>query len=254
MPAPPTRSTIPFARFAAALVDRGPFQKGISSLPNCRTFFRSLLFALPLLLLLAACGASGEGPVATPGPQGMPFPAGATRFALVPAETSASFAIDEILLGEPKTVTAVSSGITGELAIDFDNPANTAVGPIAVETAQFFTDNDFRNQAIQRRILISAAYPTVTFSPSAISGLPPEITFGQELSFQMTGDLTITGNTRPVTFDVTVLPISETRLEGRASATINRADFGLVVPSATSVAGVDEEVQLALIFSAVAEE
>lgn len=184
----------------------------------------------------------------------MPFPAGAARFALVPAETNASFAIGEILLGEPKTVTAVSSGVTGELAVDFDTPANTAVGLIAVETAQFLTDNDFRNQAIQRRILISAAYPMVTFSPSALTSLPPEITFGQQLSFQITGDLTITGNTRPVTFDVTVLPVSETRLEGQANATINRADFGLVVPSATSVAGVDEEVQLALTFAAVAEE
>jgi polyisoprenoid-binding protein YceI len=185
---------------------------------------------------------------------GMSFSADSTRFTIDPQQSEARFAIDELLLGEPKTVTAVSSGVTGEIGVDFETPANTAVGPIQVDTRQFLTDNDFRNRAIRSRILLSDAYPTVTFTPTAVNGLPESIPWGEAVQFQITGDLTITGHTEPVTFDVTVLPVSESRLEGQAAATILRQDFDLVVPSATGVAGVGEEVTLELSFVAAPQE
>lgn len=207
-----------------------------------------------LFLVLSGCAAPGTAPAAEATPAGMSFSAGSTRFAIDPAQSEARFAIDELLLGEPKTATAVSTGITGEIGVDFETLGNTAVGPIQVDTHQFLTDNDFRNRAIQRRILISDAYPYVTFTPTAVNGLPDDITWGEALSFQITGDLTITGHSEPVTFDVTVLPVSDSRIEGQATTTIRREDFGLVVPSATGVAGVGEEVILDLNFVAVAQE
>ena len=94
----------------------------------------------------------------------------------------------------------------------------------------------------------------MTFTPTAVNGLPADITWGEAVQFQIAGDLTITGHTEPVIFDVTVLPVSASRLEGQATATILRQDFDLVVPSATGVAGVGDEVVLELDFVAVAEE
>ncbi len=137
-----------------------------------------LLFLLAFALSLAGCGAANSVPEATPTPA-MPFSATSTRFVLDPGQSMARFSIDEVLLGEPTTVTAVSSGVTGEIGVDFETPGKTAVGPIQVDTHQFLTDNDFRNRAIQRRILISDAYPFVTFTPTAVTGLPDRITWGE---------------------------------------------------------------------------
>jgi len=56
--------------------------------------------------------------------------------------------------------------------------------------------------------------------------------------------------TREVTFDVTLTPVSETRLEGTATSTIRYADFGLSIPRVPSVASVADEVRLEIDFVA----
>lgn len=64
----------------------------------------------------------------------------------------------------------------------------------------------------------------------------------------MAGDLTITGITKAVTFDVEVPPVSADRLQGSASAVIQRSDYDLQIPSAPAVADVDESVALEIEF------
>lgn len=58
--------------------------------------------------------------------------------------------------------------------------------------------------------------------------------------------------TQSVTFTATVTVISATQLEGSASTIVNRADFGLEIPSVPNVADVDEEVLLEIDFVAAA--
>ena len=53
-----------------------------------------------------------------------------------------------------------------------------------------------------------------------------------------------------MTFDVAVILVDETRLEGLAATTIARADFQLTIPSVPNVADVDEEVLIELEFVA----
>ena len=67
----------------------------------------------------------------------------------------------------------------------------------------------------------------------------------------MTGDLTITDVTRPVTFDVTVTPTAAGTLTGSASTTFAYADFSLDIPASQSVQAVADELRLELTFTAV---
>ena len=83
-------------------------------------------------------------------------------------------------------------------------------------------------------------------------GLPDAVTVGQPLSFQVVGDLTIKDVTQPVTFDVTVTPVSETRIEGVATITFPYRDFGVRIPEVPSVDLVADDVTLELAFVAVA--
>jgi polyisoprenoid-binding protein YceI len=109
-----------------------------------------------------------------------------------------------------------------------------------------------RNRTIANRILNTDQYEFITFTPSTITGLPSSGAVGESYTFQVAGSLTIRDASKDVTFDVTLTPSSDTRLEGSATTTINYADFGIAIPSVPQVASVGDTVILELEFVAVA--
>jgi polyisoprenoid-binding protein YceI len=80
--------------------------------------------------------------------------------------------------------------------------------------------------------------------------LPSAVTVGQPVSFTITGNLTIHGVTRTVTFTAQVTEQSTTSLTGQAQVTVRYADFGIAIPSVPSVTGLGDTVVLALSFTA----
>lgn len=73
---------------------------------------------------------------------------------------------------------------------------------------------------------------------------------GETVEFTMVGDLTIRDVTDQVEFEVVATLTSLDRLEGSASATVTRGDYGLQIPSVPNVANVEEEVLLSIDFVA----
>ncbi|MCS6844935.1 MAG: YceI family protein [Caldilineales bacterium] len=181
-----------------------------------------------------------------------PAAAGPVVFEIVPAQSEARFLIDEVLRGRPVRVVGATNQVAGQIAIDRNNPSASQVGLIRVNARTLTTDNEFRNRAIKNQILNTNAYEFVTFQPTALSGLPASVAVGQPFTFQITGDLTIRDVTRSVTFDVTVTPVSETRIEGLATTTFPYRDFGLRIPDSPSVDTVADVVTLELEFVAEA--
>ncbi len=180
-----------------------------------------------------------------------PASGGLIVFTIVSAESEARFLIDEVLRGRPNTVVGVTNQVAGELAVDPTNPAAAQVGPITVNARTLVTDNNFRNNAIKNRILLTNTYEYITFTPRAIRGLPATVTIGQPFTFEIEGDLTITDETHSVVFAVTVTPVSAERIEGLARTTVLWRDFGLFIPDSPSVDTVADEVTLELEFVAV---
>lgn len=176
---------------------------------------------------------------------------GVMVFTIAPAESEVRFTLGEVLSGVPTTVVGSTDQVAGEIAIDPENPANSMVGVILINARTFATDNNFRNRAIHNEILETNEFEFVRFTPTAISGFPENPTVGDTLEFQITGDLTIRDITHEVTFDAAVTAVSETRLEGSASAMVARADYDLQIPSVPRVADVDEEVLIEIDFVAV---
>lgn len=167
-------------------------------------------------------------------------------------DSEVRFILDELLRGQPNTVTGRTDQIAGQIAVDFANPQNSQVGEIRISARALATDNELRNRAIRSVILQSAEdqFEFISFVPTEVSGLPTSVTMGEAFEFEITGDLTIRDITNPVTFSVTVTPVSETRLEGTATATVQRGDYNLEIPSVPSVADVDEAVRLEIDFVA----
>jgi polyisoprenoid-binding protein YceI len=178
----------------------------------------------------------------------------ALRFQIVPEGTEARFLIDEVLMGQDKTVVGVTSLVSGEIMVDPANPSAAQVGEIRVDAGGLSTDDNRRNGRIRNDILRAgqAEYQYIVFQPTAISGMAERVTVGEPFTFQLAGDLTILGVAVPVTFDMTVTPVSESELTGSGSATIRWADFGINIPSVPIVTGVSDDVRLEIDFTAQA--
>jgi len=172
-------------------------------------------------------------------------------FIIDPAQSEARFALDEDLRGTRVTVVGVTSALSGEIMIDPATPANTQIGPITIDAATFVTDSDRRNGAIRRFVLNTDSYPTITFVPTALNGLPDSIAVGDTISFEIQGDLTLTDQTRAETFNITVTVDSESQISGSATSEIAYADYGIFVPDVPFVANVEDELDLTLDFVAI---
>jgi polyisoprenoid-binding protein YceI len=190
---------------------------------------------------------------ATEAPQPNEKAAAATGlFEIVSAESEARFVINEVLRGAPTTVVGSTDQVAGQIALDPTDLSTAQVGTVQVNARTLATDNQFRNRAIKNRILRTDDYEFVTFVPKEIVGLPESGTVGETYTFQIVGDLTVTDVTREVTFDVTVTPVTETRIEGVATTAFLYTDFELAIPDAPAVDTVEDEVRLEFAFVAEA--
>jgi polyisoprenoid-binding protein YceI len=221
------------------------------------------LFTLALVGLLGVVGVvayaflkpppEATGPIEAVAPEQRPdAAASASVFEIEPEQSQARFVIDEVLRGSPKTVVGTTNQVAGQIVLDPTDPDSAQVGAIVINARTFATDSTQRDRAIQNQILQTEQHEYITFTPKRLVGLPDRAGIGQPLAFQMVGDLTIRGVTREATFETTVTPHSEERLEGNANTTIRYADWGISIPRVPAVAGVADEVQLQLDFVATA--
>jgi polyisoprenoid-binding protein YceI len=163
------------------------------------------------------------------------------------------FTLDEDLRDVPTTVVGVTDQVAGQIQVNMADPAASQVGTISINARTLATDNEFRNRAINNEILDVADYEFITFTPTALNGLPDSVSPGESYSFQITGDLTIRDVTHSETFDVIVTPVSDVSLQGHGETTVRRSDYGLTIPSVPHVANVTDEVLLEIDFIAAAE-
>ena len=174
----------------------------------------------------------------------------ATTFTISPEGSQVRFELDEDLRGNRITVVGTTDQVAGQIVADLSNLASAQAGVIQINARTLATDNDFRNRALSNEILDTGDYEFITFTPTAVNGLPASISAGDSVEFTIDGDLTIRDTTAPVTFTVVATAVSDTQLQGTASATITRTAFGLTIPSVPSVANVEEEVELYIDFTA----
>jgi len=196
---------------------------------------------------------AGTTPASTPEPVAG---AGEVTFRILPDQSEAWFMIDEVLAGSPNTVIGKTNVVSGKITGEFANPQGVLVSPIQIDMSELRTDNNFRNRAIRDAILQTGdeANRFATFQAMSIDGLPDQVTFGTAYDLSITGDLTIHGVTRPVTFTATVTPVSESRLEGTASVTLDYADFDIhILRLPEQVASVGQLVTLGIDFVAEKE-
>ncbi len=178
------------------------------------------------------------------------------EFSIVAEESSASFTLEEDLRGQRTTVVGRTGEVGGNVMVDLANPRESSIGTILINARTLETDNNFRNRALRSQILQSARdeYEFIVFEARELRNFSAEsVAVGETITLDITGDLTVTGVTRSVTFSAEVSLESETQIRGSATVNLLHADFGLVIPDVRSVANVTDDVELKLEFVARAE-
>ena len=169
-----------------------------------------------------------------------------TTYAIDKAHSEATFQVRHLLT----KVRGHFSDFEGTIEYNEADPERSVVN-ITIQAASVDTrERDRDNHLRSADFFDVEKFPTLTFRNTAITRK------GER--FDVAGDLTIRGVTRPVTFDVTSLgkardPWGNERIAFEAEATINRKDFGLNWNAALETGGflVGDEVKISLSAQAI---
>jgi polyisoprenoid-binding protein YceI len=173
-------------------------------------------------------------------------------FAIVPDQTEASYTVQEQFLNRdlPTTAVGTTNAVEGQFQFTADDQPSGQVTKITVDLRTLTSDSTMRDNRIRSQWLESDTYPFAEFVSTGAQNLPASYTAGQEVSFTLLGNLTIHGITRPATFDVTGTLEGNT-VKGTATTTLKMTDFGFEPPSVAGILTVEDNVTVALNFSAV---
>lgn len=178
---------------------------------------------------------------------------GQVVFEIDKTSSEVRFEIDETLRGSPFRVVGTTSEVAGQILIDFDDPPASEVGEIVINVRTLSTDDSLRDRAIRGQILgtNNPDNEFARFVPGNVEGIPEQIAPGDAFPVTITGDFTLSGVTRPVTFQGQVTLETPDRLQIEADATVLYADFDLSIPEIPIVSNVSDEVLLAITLTAL---
>lgn len=176
---------------------------------------------------------------------------GDRTFQIVPDQSEASYEVTEKFLNRalPNQAIGKTSAIQGSVVINTTGAPTASIPKLTVDLSTLTSDESRRDNMIRRNWLNSSHYPTATFVSTGIQSAPASYTDGQEVSFKLTGNLTIHDTTKPVTFDVKA-KLSGSTLTGTATTQLFMKDFGFDAPSIAGMLTVTDGVKVTLNFTA----
>jgi polyisoprenoid-binding protein YceI len=166
-----------------------------------------------------------------------------TTWNIDPAHSSAEFKVKHMMISNVKGSFSGLAGVLTEHATD----STLSYVQAAVPVATVSTGDTQRDEHLKGPEFFDAEkYPTLSFKSTKVERKGD--------AYEVTGDLTIHGVTKPVTFAVDGPsapgkdPWGNTRIGLSATAKINRKDFGLIWNAALETGGflVGDEVSITL--------
>lgn len=173
------------------------------------------------------------------------FAQGPSTYTLAPAGNEARYRVREQLVGInfPSDAIGKTSAVTGVLVLEAGGKVVTDASTITVDLRTLASDSDRRDRIIQNSPLQTAQHPNVVLRVRELRGLRfPWPTTG-EVKFDLVGDLTLKGVTKPTTWQVTA-QAKDGGLAGTALTSFTFTEFGMERPRGMSVLTVEDLVKL----------
>jgi polyisoprenoid-binding protein YceI len=171
-------------------------------------------------------------------------------YAIDPAHSAAEFTVRHLMISK---VRGRFTGVAGTIDVPVGAQVPSSV-TATLETATISTSDAQRDgHLVSPDFFDAQKNPTITFASTSISGAAD--------GFEMTGDLTMSGVTKPITLKATfegetVDPWGNKRFGYEAHGKLSRKDFGLVWNQALETGGVavGDEVKIELSIEGVAQK
>ncbi len=142
-------------------------------------------------------------------------------------QSQLGYRVKEVLFGQSTEAVGRTNAITGSLSIA---GATVDKGDFTVDMTTVESDSGNRDRQFQGRIMDTSKFPTSTFTltqPIELGSVPSE---GQTVTASATGDLTLHGTSKPVTFDVQA-QLKDGKIEVNGTIPIVFADYGIPNPT-----------------------
>ena len=199
---------------------------------------------------------TGARPVAPGGAAGVALPAtDGLQLVVAPEGNEVRYRIREQLVGVdmPNDAVGATSGVSGGIAFDAAGKLVPTSSNFVVNVGTLKSDKDRRDGYVRGRILETTEYPTVELTPTAIRGLTLPLPASGSKTFQVVGDLTVHGVTKPTMWTVTAT-FDKGRVAGAAATSFLFTDFGLNQPRVPVVLSVADSIKLEYTFSLVPKQ
>jgi polyisoprenoid-binding protein YceI len=214
---------------------------------------RSIAAAIGTALLVAACGGSATQSTPTPTGSGTPTATAATTTAstatwTVTDRSKATIRVREQLVGVslPSDAVLTATGAKGSFGLNADGTFASG-SKVTFEISTLSSDERNRDDFIRRDTLRVSQFPTAEFAPTKTAGLTLPMPTSGTFTFTLTGNMTIKGTTKEVTFDVTA---KRDGADLTATATANPSwkfgDFGMTAPRSFSVLSIVDEIRASI--------
>jgi polyisoprenoid-binding protein YceI len=163
----------------------------------------------------------------------------------VTTESEFGYRVEEILLGVNTTAAGRSNQITGSMTIEGTTVTEAS---FTVDVGSISSDESRRDNQFRGRIMEVDQFPEATFTLGAPIDVGSVPAAGEQLTATATGDLTLHGVTRTVTFDVTA-EAGDDRIGVLGSIPVVFADYGIDNPSTSGITTEDNGVlEFVLVF------
>ncbi len=191
------------------------------------------------------------------------LPTGLVTYVIIPEESSASYIVNEeffglalgkygIPAGLSDTV-GTTSAIEGQFELNWDDlSAPLGNNSFTVDLSTLESNQRLRDEWIRENGPEFGTYPNATFVAESLEGAPASYTPGEEVTFQMVGQMTIRETTQPTTFEITAKLENDT-VTGVATANLTMSDFGITPPDFANTLTVADDFRVEVNFTARAQ-
>ena len=210
----------------------------------------SLALVSVLILASVSMNAQNQGPGPRPGNQPPPPPPTAGARLEIADGSSATYRVTEQFVGVAFTNEAegTTNLVSGTLTINADGTIAPG-SKLTIDLRGLKSDQDQRDGFIQNRTLETAKFPNAEFVPTKVTGLEKMIPSTGQAGISLTGNLTIHGVTKEVTFQgIATFNPRNNSVAGRAKTSLTFDEFGLSQPKIGRLASVDNKIDLELVY------
>ena len=169
----------------------------------------------------------------------------AIRLEVLPSGNEVRYRVREQLVGLdlPNDAVGRTSAITGGISLDASGQVIASESEFVIAVSGLTSDKERRDGYLRRRTLATDSNPTVVLRPTAIRGLSLPLPTAGTKTFELVGDLTIRGVTRPTTWRVNATFAGDT-VSGTTATAFTFSDFQLEQPKVRIVLSVADTIAL----------